>query len=374
MADLHLWPTSTWARSCRGTLGSVSDDVERVEIGDALPEGYGELLAEAKRSVASAQISAARRVSSELVLLYLRLGQLILDRQADEGYGTKVIAHLARDLSAAFPGQRGFSARNLRYCRTAARMFPGKVGQQLAAQLPWGHVMVLTDRVDDDEQRWWYAAQAAEHGWSRNVLEHHIATSLHTRVAVSPVPARFPVAAADSDLVRDLVKDPYRLDFLSLDEQHSERQLEDAIAAQMTAMLTELGPGFAYVGRQVPLAVGESTFYVDLLFYHLHLRRYVVFELKTGPATPAAIGQLNFYLAAIDDLWRREDFGDGPSVGILLTGSRDDVVVEYALRNVTGPMASVTYQALPDNLRGQLPSPDVITQAVAPVMPRQPCT
>ncbi|WP_407568342.1 PDDEXK nuclease domain-containing protein (plasmid) [Arsenicicoccus dermatophilus] len=344
------------------------------DLPESLPQGYPELLAAAVDTVRAAQVTAARRVNHELVLLYLDLGRLILDRQDDEGYGTRVIHHLSADLRATFPGQRGFSERNLRYCRTAARMFPDPVGQQLVAQLPWGHVTVLTDRVDDDAHRRWYARQAATHGWSRNVLEHHISTRLHQRVVGSPTPARTPVAAADSDLVRELVKDPYRLDFLDLDPTHTERQLEDAIAARMTAMLTELGPGFAFVGRQVPLQVGSTTFYVDLLFYHLHLRRYVVFELKTGPATPEAVGKLGFYLTAVDEQWRRPEHGDGPSVGILLTGTRDDLVVEYALRTVTGPMAAVTYTALPDDLRDQLPSPQAITTAVTATKDRHPDT
>lgn len=344
------------------------------DLPESLPQGYPELLAAAVDTVRAAQVATVRRVNQELVLLYLALGRLILDRQDDEGYGTRVIHHLSQDLRATFPGQRGFSERNLRYCRTAARMFPTPVGQQLVAQLPWGHVTVLTDRIDDDAHRMWYARQAAAHGWSRNVLEHHINTRLHQRVAGSPTPARAPIAAADSDLVRDLVKDPYRLDFLDLDPSHTERQLEDAIAARMTAMLTELGPGFAFVGRQVPLQVGSTTFYVDLLFYHLHLRRYVAVELKTGPATPEAIGKLGFYLTAIDEQWRKPDHGDGPSIGILLTGTRDDIVVEYAMRTVTGPMAAVTYQALPAPLRGQLPSPEAITTAVSAARDRHPDT
>ncbi len=142
--------------------------VPKGEIATTVPEGYAELLAAAKDRVRRAHISAARRVNSELVLMYLELGRLILDRQADEGWGTRVIHHLAKDLAAAFPGQRGFSERNLRYCRTAARVFPPPIGQQLAAQLPWGHVMILTDKVDPTDLRLWYAAQAIEHGWSRN--------------------------------------------------------------------------------------------------------------------------------------------------------------------------------------------------------------
>jgi len=338
--------------------------VPKREISRTIPEGYAELLAAAKDRVRRAHISAARRVNSELVLMYLALGQLILDRQADEGWGTRVLERLAEDLQSEFPAQRGFSRRNLHYCRRAASIFADQEVQQVAALLPWGHVMVLVDKLDDDELRHWYAAQAVEHGWSRNVLEPHIGTQLHTRVDRSPAPAQIPVGPTDSDLVRDLVKDPYRLDFLELDAGHSERQLENAMAHRMTTLLAELGPGFAFVGRQVLLRVGESDFYLDLLFFHLQLRRFVVVELKTGKATPEAIGKLGFYLAIVDDQYRQEDHGDGPTIGILLTGTRDDVVVEYALGTTTGPMAAVTYQALPEPLRTQLPSPEALTHAI----------
>ena len=178
------------------------------EISRTIPEGYAELLAAAKDRVRRAHISAARGVNSELVLMYLALGQLILDRQADEGWGTRVLERLAEDLQSEFPAQRGFSRRNLHYCRRAASIFADQEVQQVAALLPWGHVMVLVDKLDHDELRHWYAAQAVEHGWSRNVLEHHIGTQLHTRVDRSPAPAQIPVGPTDSDLVRDLVKDP----------------------------------------------------------------------------------------------------------------------------------------------------------------------
>lgn len=325
---------------------------------------YTALLGEVKDEVRRAQVAAARKVNSELVRMYLAIGRLILARQADEGWGTQVINRLAMDLKAEFGTGRGFSPRTLRYCRTAARVYDDAVGQQLVAQLPWGHVTVLLDTVPDHELRLWYTAKAVEHGWSRNVLSHHISTRLHARSPGSPAPPRTPVSAPDSDLVLGLVKDPYRLDFLALDEGYTERQLEDAIASRITAFLTELGPGFAFVGRQVLLHVGDTDFYLDLLLYHLVLRRYVVIELKTGPATPEAIGKLGFYLAVVDDQHRNTDYGDGPTIGILLTGSRNDIVVEYALRGVTGPMAAVTYQALPDDVRDQLPSPDALSQGL----------
>ncbi len=339
----------------------MGKDVDR-----EIPQGYAELLAAAKDQVSRARITAARRVNNELVLMYLGLGRLILDRQSDEGWGTRVIHYLSRDLTAAFPGQRGFSERNLRYARAAARMFADAIGQQVVAQLPWGHVMILTDKVEDDQLRLWYAERAVEYGWSRNVLEHHIGTALHLRLVGSPTPARIPVAPVDSDLVRELVKDPYRLDFLDLDPGHSERQLEHAMASRITAVLAELGPGFAFVGRQVPLQVGSSEYRLDLLYYHLKLRRFIVMELKTGPATPEAVGKLGFYLRVVDDQYRQPQYGDGPTIGILMTGTRDDVVVEYALGAVNGPMAAVTYQSLPPSIRDQLPSPQTLTRAITP--------
>lgn len=325
---------------------------------------YVDLLAKVKDQVRRSQVSASRRVNSELVEMYLGIGRLILDRQADEGWGTRVTARLSQDLKAAFPTMRGFSDRNLRYCRTAARMFPDPIGQQLVAQLPWGHITVLVDTVEEPDVRLWYATKAVEHGWSRNVLTHHVGSALHERSAFSPTPAVIPASPVDSDLVRDLVKDPYRLDFLTLDDGFSERQLEDALAADMTKLLVELGPGFAFVGRQVPLRVGETDFFIDLMFFHLRLRRFVVIELKTGRATPEAIGKLGFYLRVADDQFRSAEHGDGPTIGILLTGTRDDVVVEYALQGAAGPMASVTYQALPADVRNELPSPAALTKAM----------
>lgn len=325
---------------------------------------YAALLNEIKGEIRRARVSAARRVNHELVTMYLSIGGLILARQAEQGEHNRVIAQLARDLAAEFPTARGFSERNLHYCRQAAGIFAGHRLQHLVADLPWGHVTVLIDKLDEAPLREWYAAEAVEHGWSRNVLSTHIATRLHERSAASPTPAVIPASPVEGDLVREIVKDPYRLDFLGLDEGYTERQLEDALTTRITALLTELGPGFSFVGRQVPLRVGGTDFYLDLLFYHLHLRRFVVIELKTGPATPEAIGKLGFYLRVVDDQHRRRDHGDGPTIGILLTGSRDDVVVEYALQSASGPMAAVTYLALPPEIRQALPSPGFLSAAL----------
>jgi predicted nuclease of restriction endonuclease-like (RecB) superfamily len=282
--------------------------------------------------------------------------------------GSRVIDRLAADLRTEFPGMRGFSPRSLAYMRRFAAAFPEEILQQPAAQLPWGHLMVLLDRVPDSQARDWYAAQAVEHGWSRAIMTHHIAADRHSRTgrAVTNFSAALPPG---SDLARELVADPYDLDFLTLDPDYSERDLEDALVAQLTEFLTELGAGFSFVGRQYRLPVGDSDFFVDLLFFHLGLRCFVVFELKVGPAEPGHLGQLHFYVNVVDDLLRRPEHGDGPTIGILLATDRNDVVVEYALRGYDTPLAVSTYtthRALPGKVRDALPSPaelgDVVEQ------------
>lgn len=345
-----------------------------------LPAGYGDLLSDVSAQVRVSRVQAARKVNTELVLLYWRIGRLILHRQAAEGWGTQVIARLAEDLRAEFPAMRGLSARNLTYMRTFAASTEqstgtgdeghaegraedraegrAEVAQQPVAQLPWGHITVLLDKVPDAAARDFYAAHAVAEGWSRAVLTQHIATKRHERAggAVTNFAATLP---GDSDLLQEIVQDPYNLDFLTLDPGFSERQLEDALIERLTHFLAELGEGFAFVGRQYRLQVGGQEFFADLLFFHLGLRRYVVFELKVVPAAPEHLGKLNFYVNAIDDLMRRPEHGDGATIGILLAATRDDVVVEYALRGMDTPLAVSTYtteQALPEDIRTSLPS------------------
>lgn len=340
---------------------------ELTEAAGGLPSGYRQLLRQVKVQVRAARVQAARVVNVELIGLYWRVGRIVLDRQAAEGWGSRVIDRLAADLRAEFPGMRGFSPRSLRYMRTFAAAYPEEILQQPAAQLPWGSIMVLLDRVADPEARDWYAAQAVQHGWSRAVLSTQIAGDRYGRTgaALSNFAAELP--QAESDLAREIVADPYELDFLGLDPGFSERQLEDALIARLTAFLAELGAGFAFVGRQYRLPVGDREFFADLLFFHLGLRCYVVFELKVGPAEPEHLGKLHFYVNAVDDLLRKPEHGDGPTIGILLAADRDDVVVEYALRGYDTPLAVSTYtthQALPADVRAALPSPDDLGDVV----------
>ncbi len=280
--------------------------------------GYGELLELVKAQVRASRVQAARVVNIELVALYWRIGRLILDRQGTQGWGAGVTGRLAADLRAEFPTMRGLSPRNLAYMRAFAAAFEGgEIVQQAVAQLPWGHVTVLLDKLDDPAEREFYAARAAAYGWSRAVLTHHITTGLHLRSGEAVT--NFPTTLGpESDLVTEIVQDPYNLDFLALEPGFSERHLEDALVARLTHFLAELGEGFAFVGRQYRLTVDGEDFFADLLFFHLGLRRYIVFELKVGAAAPAHLGQLNFYVNVIDDLMRRPEHDDGPTIGILL--------------------------------------------------------
>lgn len=321
------------------------------------PTGYTDWLAELKQRIHAAQQRATLAVNRELVLLYWQIGQDILARQASQGWGSKVVDRLARDLRNAFPDMKGFSPRNLKYMRAFAEAWPdGEFVQAALAQLPWYHQLALLDKLQTVEERQWYAAQALENGWSRNVLVMQIESGLRQRTgaAITNFSQRLP--RPQSDLARESLKDPYRLDFLGLGKEAQERAIEDALVKHVTQFLMELGAGFAFVGRQVHVEVGDKDFYIDLLFYHLKLRCYVVVELKAGEFQPEYAGKLNFYLSAVDSQLRHAS--DNPSLGLLLCKNRDKVVAEYALRDMSKPIGVAEYQlvqALPKELQTDLP-------------------
>ncbi|MEN4903173.1 PDDEXK nuclease domain-containing protein [Luteimonas sp. TWI1437] len=323
----------------------------------ASPTGYADWLAELKQRIHAAQQRATLAVNRELVLLYWQIGQDILARQASQGWGSKVVDRLARDLRNAFPNMKGFSPRNLKYMRAFAEAWPdGEFVQAVLAQLPWYHQLALLDKLQTAEERQWYAAQALENGWSRNVLVMQIESGLRHRTgaAITNFGQRLP--RPQSDLARESLKDPYRLDFLGLGKEAQERAIEDALVKHVTQFLMELGAGFAFVGRQVHVEVGDKDFYIDLLFYHLKLRCYVVVELKAGEFQPEYAGKLNFYLSAVDSQLRHPS--DNPSLGLLLCKNRDKVVAEYALRDMHKPIGVAEYQlvqALPKELQTDLP-------------------
>lgn len=329
--------------------------------------GYADWLAELKVRVHRAQQRAALSVNRELVLLYWQIGRDILDRQARLGWGAKVIERLALDLRKSFPDIKGFSRANLMYMRAFAEAWPDdEIVQQLVGRLPWGHNLVLLTKLKDMEIRCRYAERAIEHGWSRNTLNIHIETRLLEREGRAVTNFEVCLPAPDSDLARDTLKDPYLFDFLGIGKEANEREIESAIVHHITHFLLELGAGFAFVGRQVHLDVDGEDFFIDLLFYHLKLRCYVVVELKTGVFKPEYAGQLNFYLSAVDAQLKAEQ--DNPSIGLLLCKERNRLVAEYALRDMAKPMGVAEYQlvaALPKELEASLPSIERIEREMA---------
>src|SRR6202789_2809582 len=249
-----------------------------------LPSGYPALLEELKKRIHSAQLRAAFAVNRELLLLYWSIGRDILGRQQMEGWGTKVIDRLAEDLQTEFPGVEGFSPRSLKYMRAFAEAWPEEpIVQQVAAQLPWGHHMVLLDRVKDGVLREWYLRAALEYGWSRNVMVLQIKSGLHEREGKALTNFQRALPPPDSDLAEQILKDPYNFDFLTVSQKAHEREIERGLLLHLRDLLLELGRGFAFVGSQVLLEVGNQPFYLDLLFYQVRLHCYFVIELKTGP-------------------------------------------------------------------------------------------
>ena len=331
------------------------------------PEGYADWLAELKGRIHSAQQRAALAVNRELVLLYWQIGRDILGRQAAQGWGAKVIERLANDLRQAFPDMKGFSPRNLKYMRAFAEGWPdADFVQAVLAQLPWYHQLALLDKLDNAESRRWYAAQAIEHTWSRNVLVMQIETRLLERTGTAITNFEACLPKPQSDLARESLKDPYRFDFLGLTDEAQERDIEHALVKHVTDFLLELGAGFAFVGRQVLLNVGGDEFFIDLLFYHLKLRCYVVIELKGGKFKPEHLGQLSFYLTAVDAQIKHPQ--DAPTIGLLLCKSKNKIVAEYALRDNSQPIGVAEYQlveSLPPELQTSLPSIEQIERELA---------
>ena len=332
---------------------------------NALPQNYDTLLEDLKTRIRQAQVKAALAVNRELVLLYWQIGKDILARQEQEGWGARVITRLSADLRKAFPGMKGLSRTNLLYMRAFSEAYEDEqIVQQLVGQIPWGHNVRILDMVKDADQREWYVRKTIENGWSRNVLVHHIDSRLYEREgrAITNFAATLP--APQSDLAQQLIKDPYHLDFLDITEDARERDLEQALVSRIRDFLLELGAGFAFVGSQYPLTVDGEDFRIDLLFYHLRLRCFVVIELKTTEFKPEYAGKMNFYLAALDDLVKHPD--DQPSIGIILCRSKGDAKVRYALQRIASPIGVSTHQ-LPKELEESLPTVEALEQELKTV-------
>jgi len=322
-----------------------------------IPKGYAQLLNDLKERIRTAQLRAVISVNRELVLLYWQIGREILKRQEEEGWGTKVIDRLAKDLRKEFPTMKGFSPRNLKYMRAFAEAWPEEqIVQQAAAQIPWFHNCVILDKLADTAERLWYIQGTIQNGWSRNVLVHQIESDLYRRKGRAVTNFEQTLPSPQSDLAQQSFKDPYIMDFLPISEELHERDLERLLIDHIREFLLELGIGFSFVGNQFHLEVGGQDYFLDLLFYHLKLRCFVVIDLKTGQFKPEYAGKMNFYLAAVDDLLTHKD--DRPSIGIILCKSKNQIIVEYALRDTRKPIGVAEYRItrrIPKNFKGSLP-------------------
>lgn len=314
---------------------------------------YSQWLLELKNRFRQRQLKAAVQVNRELLQFYWELGEDIVKRQQDTSWGSGFLKQLSQDLMLEFPEVKGFSKRNLELIRQWYLYWTSDpaIAQQLVAQLtsiPWGHNVHIVSKCQNKQEAQYYIRSTLEHGWSRSVLTHQIESGLYQREgkAINNFEATLPLA--QSDLAQQTLKDPYVFDFLTLSKNYSERELEQSLIQHITQFLLELGAGFAYIGKQVPIKVGERDFYLDLLFYHTRLHCHVVIELKIVDFEPEHAGKLNFYIKAVDEQLRQE--GDAPTIGILLCKSKDKTVVEYALSEYQ------LTQALPDNLKSSLPS------------------
>ena len=325
-----------------------------------LPDNYLQLLEDLKTRIQQAQIKAALAVNRELVLLYWQIGNEILARQQQQGWGAKVIDRLANDLRREFPSMKGLSPRNLKYMRALAETWPQEeIVQAVLAQITWYHNIALLEKLSTNEQRVWYAQKAVDFGWSRNILVHHISSNLYEREGKAMTNFATTLPAPQSDLAQQLIKDPYHLDFVGLTQEAKERDLETALVTHIRDFLLELGAGFAFVGNQYPLKVGNEDFYLDLLFYHIPLRCYIIIELKATAFKPEYSGKMNFYLNVVDDLIKTDD--ENPSIGIILCKSKNKISVEYALQGIERPIGVTTHN-LPQELTEKLPTIEALEQ------------
>ena len=339
----------------------------------ALPESYAATLQEIKSHLRQARVRAILAANPIVIEAYWQTGKIILARQQEAAWGARVIDRLAADLKEAFPDMSGMSSRSLLAMKIFAREFPaGPIAQQPVAQLPWGHVLQIMQRVKDPAARDFYIRETLTHGWSRSILEIQIQNQIHLRAGKAQNNFALTMPPADSDMAAQLFKDPYLFDFLGTADPRREAEVEQALVDHIQKFLLELGTGFAFVGRQVPLEVGGQDYPLDLLFYHLKLRRYVVIELKARAFTPGDVGQLNLYLSAVDDLLRHPD--DQPTIGLLLCRKKNKLVAEYALRGLDQSIAVAAWQtqltdSLPKELRGSLPTIEEIEAELAVDVP-----
>ncbi len=299
---------------------------------------YSALLDDLKTRIQTAQVKAALAVNQELIRLYWQIGREILTRQQAQGWGSKVIDRLSQDLKREFPDMKGFSARNLKYMRALANAYADEqIVLQVVAQIPWGHNQILLNKLDTQEQRLWYARETVENGWSRTILTAQIETGLYQREQGAVTNFERTLPPSQSELAHEVLKDPYNFDFLTIAKDAKSQDLKRALVEHMRDFLLELGVGFSFVRQNYPISVGGEDFYIDMLFYHLKLRCFIVIQLEMGSFRPEQSGRMNFYLSAIDDQ-EREEY-DQPTIGIILCKTKDKTIAEYSLRNLHNPIA-----------------------------------
>ncbi|MDX1967101.1 MAG: PDDEXK nuclease domain-containing protein [Planctomycetaceae bacterium] len=375
---------------------STPQDVSRKPPATLLD--YAGLLGQVKDRIRHAQVRAMLSVNAELIRLYWDIGRILEDQQQREGYGTAVIPRLARDLRNELPEVKGFSERNISRMIAFFRAYPRpfellpqavakppsppevpqpvakpETGDSLLWSVPWGHHAVLIEKVKVLDHRLWYLRQTLQHGWSRNVLLVMIESDAHARQGKAIHNFADQLPPLQSDLVAQTLKDPYLFDFLTLEEPFHERELETGLLQHLERFLLELGQGFAFVGRQYPLTVGQEDYHVDLLFYHLGLRCFLIIDLKTGKFEAEHAGKMNFYLNVVDDQLRHPS--DAPSIGLILCQDRNQVVAEYALRGMNKPIGISEYEltrALPRELQSSLPTIEAIEAELAEAAPQKP--
>ncbi|MFN6946794.1 MAG: YhcG family protein [Cytophagaceae bacterium] len=343
-------------------------------VGDLI--NYGSILTQLKEKIKTAQTKAVLAVNNELLKVYWEIGAVISEQEKVAGWGSKVVEKLASDLKIEFPTMKGLSPRNLRYMRDFSLAYPqflilqqaaanfekadnqiDQILQQAAAKLPWGHHQVLLIKIKPLEERCFYIQKCVENGWSRSILEHQIESGLYKRQGALTHNFANTLPAYQSELTQQLFKDPYQFDFVMLGESAVERDLEDALIVHVTNFLLELGDGFAFMGRQKKFEAGGREFFVDLLFYHTKLRRYIIIELKIGEFEPEYVSKMNLYLGLADDQLKGEF--DDPAIGLILCKTKNRVIAEYALRDTSKPIGIAEYkiaESLPENIKGGLPS------------------
>ena len=333
-------------------------------------KAYSNWLKELKQKVRLVQIKAAVKVNSELLRFYWELGRDIVDKQKNTKWGDSFLKQLSQDLSSTFPDMKGFSKRNLELIRKWYRFWSDStlIAKQLATQtesvhiipifqIPWWHNIVIITKIQNSDKALFYVNKTIQNNWSRSVLTHHIESDLFKREGKAVTNFEATLPAPQSDLAREILKDPYNFDFLTLTEKHNEKELENALVNHVTKFLLELGVGFSYIGRQYKLEINGDEFFIDLLFYHVKLHCHVVVELKSVKFKPEFAGKLNFYVSAVDGILKSEQ--DNPTVGILICKSKNNTVVEYALKDVHKPIGVSEYiitKNLPNEFKSSLPS------------------